>query len=72
MKIGQQVKILWGPYIGKTGSVVEVNRIPVSPTIEIPNIFNTLGTGFMTEYRVKLGDGSTKLYPPEYLKLLDE
>ena len=72
MEIGQQVKILWGPYIGKTGSIVEVNRIPISPTIELPNIFNTPGTGLMTEYTVKLDDGSIKLYPPEYLKLLDE
>ncbi len=73
MKIGQQIKILWGPYIGKTGTIVEVITIPISPTTEPLQIFDTPEAAFMTEYRVKLCDGSIKLlYPPEYLKLLDE
>ena len=32
MKIGQQVKILWGPYIGKAGTITEVIRIPIPLT----------------------------------------
>ena len=72
MKIGQQVKILWGPYIGKTGTIVEVIKIPIPPKTGVPQIFNTPGTAIRTEYKVKLNDGSILLYPPEYLEPLAE
>ncbi|MFC1974679.1 hypothetical protein ACFLVA_01540 [Chloroflexota bacterium] len=72
MKIGQQVKILWGPYIGKAGTITEVIRIPIPPKTRVPKIFDTPGTAIKTEYRVKLNDSSILLYPPEYLEPLAE
>ena len=72
MKIGQQIKILWGPYIGKAGTITEVIRIPIPPKTGVPNKFDTPGTAIMTEYRVKLNDGSILMYPPEYLEPLAE
>ena len=72
MKIGQQVKILWGPYIGKVGTITEVIRIPIPPKTRVPQYFDTPGTAIKTEYRVKLNDSSILLYPPEYLEPLAE
>ena len=72
MKIGQQVKILWGPYIGKACTITGVIRIPIPPKTGVPEFINTPGTTIRTEYRVKLNDGSILMYPPEYLEPLAE
>ncbi len=72
MKIGQQVKILWGPYIGKAATITEVLRRPILPKTGVPKVFNIPETAILTEYRVKLNDGSILMYPPEYLEPLAE